>query len=194
MTFTATVTGSSPTGTVQFKDNGVNLGTPVTLSGGVATLTTSALTPGNHSITAVYSGDTNNAGSTSPVLTQTVNQAATTTALSSSLNPSQVGQAVTFTATVTSGGGTPTGTVTFYDGAVVLGTGTLSGGVATFTTSALTLGSHSITAVYGGSTSFTGSTSPALIQAVSTPADSLKLRAMQVLAAPVAAQASGQAI
>jgi hypothetical protein len=128
-------------------------------------------------------------------LTQTVNQSATITTLSSSINPSQVGQAVTFTATVTSGGGTPTGSVTFKDGGTALGSATLAGGgVAALTISSLTLGSHSITAVYGGSASFTTSTSPALIQAVTTPADSLKLRAMQALAAPVVAQNSGAAI
>jgi len=53
-----------------------------------------------------------------------VNQAATATTVTSSLNPSTFGQSVTFTATVSSAGGTPTGTVTFYDGATTLGTGT----------------------------------------------------------------------
>jgi uncharacterized repeat protein (TIGR01451 family) len=59
VTFTATVTSGAgtPTGTVQFKDNGINLGAPVSLSGGVATLTTSTLIAGNHPITADYSGD-----------------------------------------------------------------------------------------------------------------------------------------
>lgn len=71
VTFTATVTGSSPTGTVQFKDGSADLGAPVTLSGGSATLTTSALTRGTHSITAVYSGDGANGASTSPALLQT---------------------------------------------------------------------------------------------------------------------------
>ncbi|MFJ7198579.1 MULTISPECIES: Ig-like domain-containing protein [unclassified Streptomyces] len=47
-----------------------------------------------------------------------------------------------------------------------MGTGTLSGGVATFTTSALSVGSHSMTAVYGGSTSYNGSTSPVVTQTV----------------------------
>jgi hypothetical protein len=73
ITLTATVTGSSPTGTVQFKDGLANLGAPVALSSGSATLTTSALTQGTHSITAVYSGDGANAASTSPALVQTVN-------------------------------------------------------------------------------------------------------------------------
>jgi pseudomonalisin len=64
VTFTAIVTGNSPTGTVQFQINGVNFGSPVQLVNGVATLTTSLLTVvGSDVITAAYSGDANNAGS-----------------------------------------------------------------------------------------------------------------------------------
>ena len=62
VTFTATVTSSAgvPTGTVQFKDGGTNLGAPQALNGsGVATFTTSSLTAGVHAITAEYSGDAN---------------------------------------------------------------------------------------------------------------------------------------
>lgn len=114
------------------------------------------------------------------------------TTSNSSQNPSSVGQTVTFTATVT--GASPTGTVTFRDGATVLGTSPLSGGTATLTTSSLTLGSHSITAEYGGDANNAASTSAALIQVVSTAADSLKLRSMQVLGTKVEAQTSGQAI
>ena len=68
MTFTATVTGpgGTPTGTVQFKDGAANLGTPVTLVAGVATLPTSALNVASHPITAVYSGDGSYSTSTSP--------------------------------------------------------------------------------------------------------------------------------
>jgi hypothetical protein len=77
VTFTATVTGSSPTGTVTFKDGTTVICSTVTLSsGGSASCTTSALAVGSHSITAVYSGDSNNAASTSSVLTQTVNAGA----------------------------------------------------------------------------------------------------------------------
>lgn len=66
ITFTATVTGNSPTGTVQFQINGVNFGSPVQLVNGVATLTTTLLTVvGNDAITAVYSGNPYNAGSSS---------------------------------------------------------------------------------------------------------------------------------
>ena len=73
VTFTATVTGTSPTGTIQFKDGAGNLGGPVAMAGALATLTTSALTQGTHPVTAVYSGDTNNLTSTSPVVQQVVN-------------------------------------------------------------------------------------------------------------------------
>ena len=123
----------TPTGTVTFYDGSTALGT-ATLSGKKATLKTTSVPVGSQAITAVYSGDTTYASSTSAVLTQTVNQDSTTTKVTSSANPSVYGQSVTFTATVTAaspGSGTPTGTVTFYDGTTTLGNGTLSGGTAT---------------------------------------------------------------
>ena len=88
----------------------------------------------------------------------------TTTALASSVNPSTFGASVTFTATVSPSAAT--GTVTFKDGATTLGTGTLSGGTATYSTSGLTTGDHSITAEYGGDGSYAASTSSALTQTV----------------------------
>jgi len=169
VTFTATVSPSAATGTVQFFDGATSLGT-VPLGGGKATLSTSALSVGPHSITARYSGDTNYTGSTSSVLTQTVNSLiSSTTSLKSSLNPSVRGQQVTFTATVkpSSGAGTPTGTVTFLDGSSTLGSSTLNAsGVATFSTASLSVGTHSITARYGGDTNYNGSTSAVLSQTV----------------------------
>src|SRR5207237_2218566 len=69
-------------------------------------------------------GNTTSDESSSGTLSQVVNKADTTTALSSSANPSVVGQAVTFTASVTvtaPGTGTPSGAVTFQDGATPLG-------------------------------------------------------------------------
>ncbi len=181
VTFTATVTAQrgfykgTPTGTASFYDGTTLLGTG-TLSGGVATYTTSALSVGSHSMKAVYAGDTNCLGSTSGVLKQVVNQNSTTTSLTSSLDPSIYGQAVTFTATVTGQNGTPTGTVSFYDGTTFLGTGTLSNGVATYGTSALSVGSHSMTAVYGGDTNFSGSTSNVLKQVVNQASTTTALR------------------
>ena len=72
VTFTATVSGFAPTGTVTFFAGGTSLGTR-TLTGGTATLTTSSLSVGSHSIRAEYTGDVNNAPSTSAILIQNVN-------------------------------------------------------------------------------------------------------------------------
>jgi hypothetical protein len=91
---------------------------------------------------------------------------ATSTSLVSSLNPSNSGQSVTFTATVSSGSGTPTGAVTFKDGNTILGTVNLSGSQAQLSTSTLSVGTHSITATYNGSPTYSTSTSAALMQAV----------------------------
>jgi len=89
--------------------------------------------------------------------------AATTTALAASPNPSAQQQPVTFTATVTAtGGGTPTGQVTFLDGATALAQVPLdASGVAAYTTSALGVGSHAITASYGGDATFATSSGAA---------------------------------
>jgi hypothetical protein len=183
VTLTATVSPSSgsgtPSGTVTFSDGSTTLGTGNLNSAGQATYSTSSLALGTHSITATYAGDTNFLGSTSTTLSQVVNKGSSSTTLQSSANPSAIGQSVTFSATVaaTSGAGTPTGTVTFMDGATNLGTGSLNGSAqATLTTSALALGSHSITAVYGGDNNFTGSTSAILTQAVSKNSTSTSLQ------------------
>jgi hypothetical protein len=173
VSFTATVTAKwpgsgSPGGTVTFEDGSTVLAT-IGLSGGQASFTTSALAAGSHTITAVYGGSAGFKSSTSTTLTQTVNQAASTTAVVSSLNPSISGQAVTFTATVSAvapGAGTATGTVTFLDGASTLGTASLSGGSAAFTTSSLAVGTHSIKVRYSGDANFTSSTSAVLTQTV----------------------------
>ena len=87
----------------------------------------------------------------------------TITTVNSTVNPVAQGTAVILKATVspnTGGGNTATGTVTFLDGTTTLGTGTLNaGGVASLTTSALTFGTHPISAVYAGDGNFAGSTS-----------------------------------
>jgi hypothetical protein len=90
----------------------------------------------------------------------------TSTSIASSANPSTYGATVIFTVTVSSTAGIPTGTVIFKNGSSTLGTRTLSGGMATFATSTLALGNHSITAVYAGSSNFLGSTSSVLMQTV----------------------------
>jgi len=81
VTFTATVkstTTGTPAGSVTFKDGTTTLGTRA-LSGGVATLAIKTLAAGTHSITAVYVGNFDYTTSTSAVLSQKVNAAASTT-------------------------------------------------------------------------------------------------------------------
>ena len=185
VTFTATVApqySCTPTGTVTFYDGATAISGPIHLSNATASYTTTTLqlAAGMHSITAVYSGDSNfyatgSNGSTATVLSQTVNKAITTTSVVSSLNASTYGQSVTFTTVVTPAyAGTPTGTVTFYDGATAIsGPINLSNATASYTTTTLQLaaGMHSITAVYSGDSNFyatgsNGSTANTLTQTV----------------------------
>ena len=166
VSFTAAVAAASPgsgtpTGQVVFYDGSTPIDTE-SLSGGTASYTTSALSVIGHSITAQYLGSTDFAASTSMAFTQTVNRDGTNTALSTSGNPAALGQSVSFQAIVTAaapGSGKPGGTVTFYDGVTAVDTETLVNGSATFTTSALSLGGHEISAQYGSDTNFTSSTS-----------------------------------
>ncbi|MEW6644196.1 MAG: putative Ig domain-containing protein [Pseudomonadota bacterium] len=180
--FTYAVTaGALPPGTSLNASTGLVSGTP---SSG-----------GNFSYTIKVTDSSPTQQTATQTVTGAMTTAASTTTVTSSVNPSTVGQSVTFSATVTaSGAGVPTGTVTFKDGNTAIGSGALSGGTATFTTAALTLGAHSITASYTGSGNYGASTSQALQQTVNIPADSLKLRALQVNVTRVIAQNSGQAI
>ena len=177
---------AGPSGTVTFTDTTTNtvLGTAnvvptVSFSGNIytygatATLSTTGITQtGANSITATYSGDTNYTGVTSTAVSVTVGTGtATTTAVTSSANPTTLNGRPTFTATV-SGTTQPTsGTVTFYDGTTALGTGTVgSAHTATFrpaSGAAFWGGAHNITATFGGvATTFLASTSPVFVENV----------------------------
>ncbi len=184
VTFTATVTSQTagiPTGTVSFMDGSSTVGTTPLNASGVATLTTGTLAVGSHSLTSVYSGDSNSSISTSPTVAQTVEKITTSTVLSSSPNPSAAGAAVHLSATVTPSltpAGTPlTGAVTFTDGSNTLGTGTITGGVATLDVSALALGPHTIAATYSGAANFSASTSAAVTEMVQLATSSATLSA-----------------
>ena len=183
ITLTASVTGSSLTGSVNFKDGSLSISgcSAVALSGSGNTRTaacvTSSLVVGTHSIVAAYSGDSTNAASSSNVLSQTVSKVSSTTGIASSLNPSTFGASVTFTATVT--GSSPTGSVNFTDGgssisgcsaASLAGSGNIR--TATCVTSTLAAGTHSIIAAYGGDGANTASTSVALSQTVNSSGSS----------------------
>src|SRR5208282_853008 len=122
-------------------------------------------TIGSNTVIAIYGGDTNFSLSTANSLTQSVNLNTTTTSLTASTATSAFNTSVSFTATVSSAGTLATGTVTFDDCATSIGQAALgAGGVATFTTSTLTVGAsaHTISANYNGDTNFSLSTSNSL--------------------------------
>lgn len=159
----------TPNGSVEFFNGATSLGTAV-LTGGVAVLPTTSLPLGTSTITSKYLGSNDYVTSTSAASIVTIAQAATSTILTSSPNPSSAGQPTTLKATVAAtapGSGSPTGIVEFFNGADLLGTATLSGGVATLNTSALALGTYTITARYQGDGNYNASTSTALTQVVS---------------------------
>jgi hypothetical protein len=169
VTFTASVSAEAgtPTGTVEFFDGDVVLGS-ARLMNGNALFPASWLTAGSHSVVAMYQGDGRYLSSASAPTKQVVNSAATTTSLVSSLNPSVFGQAVTFTAQVSSTTVTPTGTVEFLDGSTALGSATLANGSASLSISSLTAGTHSVTAAYQGTGNFDPSQSAPLNEVVNT--------------------------
>jgi Big-like domain-containing protein len=158
-------------GQVQFFDGGVAYGNPVSVAGsaGEAALTTTTLSSGTHGFTARYLGNTCDAQSVSVLVSHSVSPGATTTVLTSDANPSTFGQAVTFSAgifPVSPAEGSPSGSVSFYDGPALLGSATIINHHADFTTSALSVGHHSITSVYGDNDTYKGNTSAALDQVV----------------------------
>jgi len=161
VTFTAAVSPSGASGTVTFYDGTTILGTGSLNSSGQVTFSTSTFAAGPHSITASYNGNTNFAASSSTALTQTVNKANTTAAISTqSPNPSVAGQpvAVNFTVTpVAPGSGTPTGNVTVSDGLGDACTAAVATGGCSLVFA--TAGAKTVKANYAGDSNFNASTS-----------------------------------
>ena len=157
LTLTATVATDSPNvgGTVSFYDGSKLLGSAGIGANGSASISPAGLGLGTHLLTAAYAGDTNHAASTSAPDPELVVSSASAT-LTSSNNPAASGQAVVFSAQV-SGAGTvvPSGTITFRDNGAVLAAVPLnSAGSASFSTTALSVGSHTITVTYPGDQNF----------------------------------------
>ncbi|HEY3837081.1 MAG TPA: FG-GAP-like repeat-containing protein [Bryobacteraceae bacterium] len=162
----ATVSPPAATGTVTFFDGTTALGTSP-LTDNQAELTIHQLSPGPHSLSAVYNGDALYFSSTSPVLVQTVNRSPITISLSSSSNPALAGQTVTLIASVTQPDAT--GTIEFREGPRSLGTRSIEGQTA-FVASSFAAGSHLITATYNGDANYEAGTSQILTQVIATPA------------------------
>ena len=166
-TSTSTTTTYTITGTVSFYDGGTTLLGTAAISSNTAILTGILLsTTSAHTITAVYSGDTNwTASVSSPLLLQPIllPDTVTLTASNSVLAP---GQSVSLTATVTpvnfpiiTAEQHPTGNVYFYAGTTLIGEASLSPGlgdtgVATVFVPSLPAGAYVITAQYAGDTTY----------------------------------------
>jgi hypothetical protein len=178
-TATFTVATESQTITFAAPASPVNYGvTPISVSAsstsgltvtfsvlsGSASVSGSSLTitgAGTVVVAANQSGNSNYAVAVQVTQSITVNRIAPSAGLTASPNPVLAQNTVTLTATVSSSVSTPTGSVTFSDSGTTLGTASLTGGTATLTTSTLSVGSHSITAAYGGDGNFNSVSSTA---------------------------------
>jgi uncharacterized protein (TIGR03437 family) len=158
-TFTLTATASSGL-TVTFASNFASVCT-------VSVTTVTLVAAGTCSVTASQSGNPFFSAATPVTQTFEVAQIVSATSLTSSANFSIVSQSITLTAMVSPS--TATGSVTFKDGTITVGTAILTGGTATLILSTLTVGSHALTAVYGGDTNDAGSISSVLTQTVNQP-------------------------
>jgi len=150
-----------PTGTVTLWDGSCSIGSG-SLTGGTAAVAVSSLGVGSHSLSATYPGDGNFSASSSGRITEQVDPASTSTALTVSPSSVATGKPATLTASVTSSTLQPSGTVTFSTGTTPIGSATLSGGTAQLVACFDQRGSYPITAAYAGTPNVTGSTSTAV--------------------------------
>jgi hypothetical protein len=165
VTFTVTVNGSTPTGTVNlfYKNQQIATGT---LTAGSVQFPISTLPVGSDAIQADYLGDTNNAAANSAILNEVIQQGGPTVQLLSSANPSLVQNPITFSVNVSGGSVTPTGTIKLLYNSSVLATGPLTNGEASFTVTTLPIGSDGITAAYSGDANYSPATSAVLTEVV----------------------------
>lgn len=163
-----------PTGSVTFYSDGSLLGSAA-LSSGVATLATSKLAVGKHSITSKYAGDTNYAASASGVLTEVVDKLTPTVRLVPSMNPGKVESSIRFTATVIDTNATEAeGTVAFYAATKLLASAALSKGTAIVPVK-LAAGKYTIIARYAGDTDLNAVSSAPLNEVVDRLVPAVKL-------------------
>jgi hypothetical protein len=181
ITLTAQVTGgASPTGVVSFLSNGVVLGTGAVGGSGSASFAASNLPIGANTLQAVYNGDSNNALSVSVVQPVAISAPVATTAISIADPVAVVGQGSSngLTALVIGNAGTviPTGSVTFCADS---GAETLLGldynGEASYSTSSLKAGTHTVTANYSGDANYAPSSTTLMVNVVGAATPSFSL-------------------
>jgi hypothetical protein len=144
--------GAAPTGTVKFSVDGTAFGSAVTVASGAASISLTGLTVKAHTISAVYSGDANYASATaSESITVTAAAVKSTVQLSSKANPASSSKPIHFSAKVkASTGKVPGGTVKLFEGKTMLAKASLKDGIADFTVTKLSAGTHLVMAEYSG--------------------------------------------
>lgn len=151
-TMISSAAAGTPTGTVDLTVDGNDTNNPVTLANGAATVTLPAMTPGAHTVSAQYSGDTGYAASTGQVSFDVVSLSTSAAAVSVTPASPTTTDSVTATAAVTAGA---TGSVQFLlDGTAAGSPVTLANGTAQYALGKLAAGSHTVTAQYSGDSSF----------------------------------------
>ncbi|MDJ0407846.1 Ig-like domain-containing protein, partial [Rhodococcus erythropolis] len=118
---TANISPATDGGTVQFKDGGTDIGGPIAVTAGGATLDHTFTTTGSHSITAVYSGTAGFGGSTAQAQTIEISSSALSTTTTLQVPAAAItGSAVDLTATVAPNNAV--GTVQFKSNGTAIGT------------------------------------------------------------------------
>lgn len=184
---------TSLSGMVTFAMDGTSFGS-ASIAANKASISLSTPVPaGAHSFTATWPGNSIYSAVTLST-THQVEKISSAVTLSSSLNPAPLGGSVTFTATIQSAApaGESGDSITFYDGQTKLGAAVSisAGQMATFTTSSLSLGSHSITAVYSGTSNILGSTSSPLTETIPYFVGDFSIQATPTAATVVAGQSA----
>ena len=156
--FTVSVTSSSgaaPTGTVKFSVDGTAFGSAVTVASGAASINLTGLSVKAHTISAAYSGDGNYVSATaSESITVTAAAVKSAVQLSSKANPAVSSKPISFFALVeTKAGSEPQGTVKLIEGKTMLAKSSLKDGIADFTVTKLSAGTHLVIAEYSGTPS-----------------------------------------
>lgn len=178
VTFTAVVTSSTgtPTGAVNFLDNGKNVGSGTLSAGGVATLMLSNLPAGTQSMVAVYVGNNSYDTSTSAPISEVISLGTPTVTLAGPASPVNAGVPVTLTGTITSNGVTPTGPLTLLDGTTAIATQNApASGSFSFPASTLSIGTHTLTVSYAGDANNSTATSNVFVITVQQASTSTTL-------------------
>ncbi len=177
ITLTSTLTGSGCTGTITLQVDGNYVGVQ-TAAASVAFTIAAGVSPGFHNALVTYSGNASCAPSTGTLMFSAAGATASSSALTVSTTTLVQNQTtlttapLVLTARVTglAGGAAPTGSIYFFDGTTQLGIIPVSAtGGATFTTTALAVGTHNITADYAGDNTYATSISPVQVVTVLYP-------------------------